>query len=431
MSSIGSDDRARYDSDSSEGDINEQFNRNLQPMKDNNPNIIGLCGCGDNERIQNFTDEEWLEIGRALSKNTHLEDLHFYGDALNDHKMSLLFRGLTISSSIQNLCFPSNGLRNGITSMVPFLQNASNLVELDLGDNSIQSEEFNFLLGALCDSPAKILHCFNCNIESIHIDNNRYPAKLEELILNRNRVNEEGCRGIAKLLQMPDCALERLDLSANHVNDAGVAILVDALQKNSSLTALQLEENRGISIDGKIMMLKLVNDISSVEATLQSNHTLRTIHLNDIFFMGNEGNEQMIVLNQIYEATRISVKCNRNAEAAGREKLIRFQLHSKRRSILAKLQKVHESVYSEISPLHLPEVLSLVGHSHGQGELFAAVKASIVALLSIGNRKKRIKEARDYYLVRAEQLTAELEAIEAEEGNEIDESHRSKRRKEL
>ena len=88
--------------------------------------------------------------------------------------------------------------------------------------------------------------------------------------------------------------------------------------------------------------------------------------------MGNEGNEEMIVLNQIYEATRINVKCNCNAEACGREKLIRFQLHSKRRSIPTELQKVNHSIYSEISPLHLPEVLSLVGHQHGQGELFAA-----------------------------------------------------------
>ena len=56
---------------------------------------------------------------------------------------------------------------------------------------------------------------------------------------------------------MPACAIESLNLSNNHVNDAGVAALVDALRSNASLTELQLE-NRGISMDGKIMMLKLV-----------------------------------------------------------------------------------------------------------------------------------------------------------------------------
>ena len=393
-------------------------------MKDNNPDIKKLLGRSDNEIIQNFTDEEWVETGLALSKNTHLDTLQFGRNALNDHKMSLLFRGLTISRSIKNLYLHENGLKTGIESMLPFLQNASNLVTLDLDGNCIQSEEFNFLLVALCDSPVKELHCCGCNIESIQIDNARYPAKLEVLRIFDNRINEDGCSGLAKLLQMPDCALEHLSLSSNHVNDAGVAHLANALQYNASLTGLFLQENQGISKDGKIMMLKLVNDISSVKATLQSNHTLQTIYLDN----GNIADR--LVQNQIYEATRINERCNSNAEAAGREKMIQFQLHSDRRSTLAELQKVHQSVYSEISPIYLPELLSLVGPSHGQGELFAAVKSSIAVLMSIVNRKKRIKVARDYFLARAEQLTAEPAAIGTEEGNEIDESHRSKRRKE-
>ena len=89
-----------------------------------------------------------------------------------------------------------------------FLKNASNLVRLDLDRNSIQSEEFNFLLVALCESPVKKLRCCGCNIDSIQIDSNRYPAKLEALFLCDNEITEDGCRGIATLLQMPDCALE-------------------------------------------------------------------------------------------------------------------------------------------------------------------------------------------------------------------------------
>ena len=434
-SSSVSDGSSRDDSESDSSsnsseweDLNVNFIRRLQPMKDNDPNVTELYGSGDNEFIQYFTDEEWLEFGRALSKNTHLNNLQLFRGALNDHKMSLLFRGLTLSSSIKCLCLHENELGTGITSMLPFLQNARNLVTLSLDHNSIQSEGFNVLLMALCDSTVKLLHCCGCNIESIHIDNDQYPAKLEALNLNRNRINEDGCRGLAKLLLKPDCALKRLDLSNNHVNDTGVENLVDALQKNSSLTVLRLQENMGMSIDGKIMLLKLVNDISSVEATLQSNHTLQTISLGIGFSF-----DEQIFRQQINFVTMINIECGGDAEAAGREKMIQFQLHSERRSDLAELQKVHQSVYSEINPLHLPEVLSLVGHRHGQGELFAAVKSSIAALMSTVNRKRWIMEKRDYYLARAEQLTAELAAIEAEERGgaktENDESHRSKRRR--
>ena len=429
-SSIGSGGSSRdyeSESDSSEEDMtmNEKFNRDLQPVKDNDPNVTELVGYGDNERIQNFTDEEWVEIGRALSKNTHLDTLHLSDGALNDHKMSLLFRGLTINSSIKKLYLHENGFRTGITSMMTFLQNASNLVTLDLDYNSIQSEEFNFLLVALYNSPIKVLRCSHCNIQSIHIDNVRYPPKLEELDLSENEINEDGCRGLAKLLQMPACTLKELVLAENNVDDTGVEILVDALQNNTSLNYLNLSDNKGISKEGKIMMLKLVNDISSVKATLQSNHTLQTIHLG---YYGDTGPEE-----PIRYTLRIHWRCKENLEAAGREKVIQFQLHSGRRSALAKLQKVHQSIYSEIIPIHLPEVLSLVGHRHGQGELFAALKSSIVELMSIGNRKKQMKEARDYHSARAEQLTAEIAAVEAQERggteNESDESHRSKRRR--
>ena len=37
----------------------------------------------------------------------------------------------------------------GVQSMVPFLQNANNLTSLDLDENIIQSEGFNFLFRAL------------------------------------------------------------------------------------------------------------------------------------------------------------------------------------------------------------------------------------------------------------------------------------------
>lgn len=84
-----------------------------------------------------------------------------------------------------------------------------------------------------------------------------------------------------------------------------------------------------------------------------------------------------------------------NPEAAGREKVIRLQLDSYWREQLADLQGVHRSVFSEIDPLHLPEVLSLIGRRNGKTELFKAVSSTIMTLLHSGTcdteppRKKR------------------------------------------
>jgi hypothetical protein len=70
-------------------------------------------------------------------------------------------------------------------------------------------------------------------------------------------------------------------LDSNKIDDEGVAVLVDAPQNNTSLKRLSLRWN-DISIEGEILLLKLVNDISSIRATLQSNHTLIYVSVIDV-----------------------------------------------------------------------------------------------------------------------------------------------------
>ena len=131
-------------------------------------------------------------------------------------------------------------------------------------------------------------------------------------------------------------------------------------------------------------------------------------------------------------ATMINSKHKSNPEAADRAKMIQSQLHSSKRAELADLLGVNHSLYSEINPLHLPEVLSLVGHSHGQGELYVALKASIAGVTSTVNRKQCIEEQMAYHAAKLEELGAELAAInEAEEVGvvEIGSQSRSKKRR--
>ncbi len=76
--------------------------------------------------------------------------------------------------------------------------------------------------------------------------------------------------------------------------------------------------------------------------------------------------------------------------------MIQTQLNSKRRAELAALQGVNHSVYSEINPLHLPEVLALVGRHHGQKELYIALKSSIAGVISTVNREQCIEAQMAY-----------------------------------
>jgi hypothetical protein len=435
MSSSGSDDRESGD-DSSESSSDEEIDGisvMLRRVKENSFLTTTLhVGDEHSEWVQNMTDEKWEELGRDVSNNSCLEELDI-NDTLSDQRMSFFFRGLTRSTSIKNVDLMDNGFGfEGVRNMLPFLQNTNNLRELNVSGNNITSEGFKLLWGALRDSPIKELWCASCGLDSIEIDSEGVPPNLRLLCFDKNDISADGCREVAKLLQ-GSSTLKKLSLRTNNIDDEGVAILVDALRSNRTWRKLDLGKNEGISVEGASLCLRLVNDISSTKATLQSNHTLQKLKVKRIQYdydlLGTDVNSEMQA--QINCAVAINVNNKKDPEAAGKIKVVHTQLHSETRAELANLQGVDRSLFNEINPLHLPEVLALVGQHHGRGELYAALKSSIVTLFSTVNRKRFIQQQRDYHVATTEQLNAELEAIEAAEGNvvEIDESRSNKRRR--
>jgi hypothetical protein len=87
------------------------FSDILQRIKENNYLVTNLMAEGDVDEIQNnMTDEEFERLGRDVAHNTHLNEVHLTQGALNDKKMSSLFRGLTRSNSIKDMNLNFNGL---------------------------------------------------------------------------------------------------------------------------------------------------------------------------------------------------------------------------------------------------------------------------------------------------------------------------------
>jgi hypothetical protein len=285
---------------------------------------------------------------------------------------------------------------------------ASTLTIFGIHNNNIQSEGFNLLWRALRDSPIEHFGCSNCGIDSIEIDDDHIPKNLKGLDLHQNNINTDGCRELAKLLlKGRDSMVEMLHLENNNIDDEGIGVLVNALQNNTSLKRLYLMGNN-ISLESKASLLKLVNDISSIKATLNSNHTLQKIQVVDEGTIG-------LLQHHIDANTKINRENENNPMAAGRAKVIHTQLDSTNRAELARLQGVDRSLYSEIDTLHLPEVLALVGKSHGHSEFFLALQSSVTGLISTVNKKQCIQQQRDYHLAKAAELDAELEAMEEAE----------------
>ncbi|KAK1746118.1 leucine-rich repeat protein [Skeletonema marinoi] len=331
-----------------------EFNVNLQRVKVNDPEATELAGNGRYNCIEHMTDEGWEQLGRDISNNTHLKDVYLYEGAMNDHKMSFFYRGLTRSNSIQLMALYENNLSiAGVRSMVPFLQK-NNLKGLNISDNDILSEGLNLLFQALSDSPIEDLRVTNCSIESIALASGRLPRNLKHLHLDWNniKINADGRNGLAKLLQGGHSTLKGLWLSNNKIDNEGVAILVDILRSNTTLTTLALEHNNDITYDGEMLLLKLVNNLSSIKATLQSNHTLTNLTMKEINPYGeypyqNDLSEEFQM--NINVATQINAN-EGNLVAAGREKVVVSHLDSQIRLELYCLQDLDDSLYSQIDP---------------------------------------------------------------------------------
>ena len=210
IESIGGDEN---NSDEEEEDVafnvyEQRFIDDLALVRRNDPDTVVLTADGDSAFVQSITNEEWEEIGRAISNNTHLISLSLSSDTLNDDKMSILFGELTTSTSIVHIYLSDNGLSAaGLRSMELFLHN-SNLRVLDLSGNNIGSEGFNFLLRALHvnNNVVETIDCNRCGIESIEINNDCIPIKLLTLHLDDNSINANGCKVLAKLLEGEESA---------------------------------------------------------------------------------------------------------------------------------------------------------------------------------------------------------------------------------
>ena len=407
--------------------ISQQRRSEIQMIKNNDPNVTAfdvrrnLADC--------LSDLAWELLGRYIANNDYLEEVDLEGINLTDELMEILFNSLVKSSSLKVLLLFDNMVSmNGIRNMVPFLRNASTLSEINLsGNRNIKTEGFEVLINALDGGPIEELILNRCNIEDIsalehctlphlrelHLINNHIQSmggksalnkftNLKQLHLEDNNIGREGCIVICNLLQNEDSRLEILDLDSNDVCDEGAEILAASLKHNNSLTSLYLKGNN-INEKGYLAFLKLLNDVSSIESTCNSNHTLKIISLPDYDHYTQTVREMRThILSLLYK--------NRSSPNPGREKIIDTHLNSNKRMELSRLQGVpysYSSIFSDIDAFVLPEVLALVGQSHGQTELYRMLIAVVPDLASTVNRKVILQQ-------KYAEKTAQMEALRAE-----------------
>ena len=228
--------------------------------------------------------------------------------------------------------------------MIPFLQNSPNLSMLYLAGNSnINTECFEVLISALEGRSLQELYLYSCNIKDISALETYNLPNLESLSLtDSNKLGREGIISLSNQIQKEGSTLKVLDLDDTDIGDEGAEILAASLKQNTKLEKLSLRGSN-ITEKGHRAFLCLLNDISSIESTYTSNHTLIKLNLVEA-----RNPPEVGMIGQINSAIMINKNNPSSRHAAGRAKVIRYQLNSQKRKELCRLQGVE---YSSIGNL--------------------------------------------------------------------------------
>ena len=386
--------------------ITEYCREEIKRIKNNDPDVDEIVIRSSD--ADDFTNLAWRLLGRYVANNTHLTKLVLEYCHLTDEKMALLFKELTGSRSLERLDLDSNTFGvEGVRCMIPCLQNSPNLSILYLGsNNNVNNECFEVLVSALNEKAVRELYFYGHSItDTSALDRYNLP-NLESLSLTDSNTlgrSREGIISLSNQLQKGGSTLKVLDLDNTGIDDEGAEILAASLKHNTKLEALTLRGSN-ITEKGHRAFLCLLNDVSSIENTYKSNHTLAWCNL--------VNNPQIGVAGQIYSAIQMNKNNSTSRHAAGRAKVIKYQLNSQNRKEMCELQEIEYtpgSIFVDIEPKLLPSILAVIGEEHGQGELYTALVHTAPELLSYIDRKAMIKDTLAKIEVRCAALKDEYE----------------------
>jgi len=345
--------------------ISSSFMNRINEIRNNNPNVkLFQMTCAD---VASLGELAWELLGQYIANNTHLNAIKLGTCGINNNHMRLLFQGLIRSDSIVEIDmsnfnptihdahFNQVGLV-GIQCMIPFLKTSPQLINLNLyGNRCLNNEGFQLLINTLDGGPIEEFNLGLCSITDISALGSVSLPRLRMVTLNDNKIGGEGIIMLSNILQKETSTLTRLHLGNVGIGDEDIKILADSLKYNTKLSFLDLTGNEITEI-GYRTILNLLNDISSIENTYKSNHTLTDLFLNyRAYIINNETPIMKKIKRHIDSAITMNRQYSDGDNAhTGRVKVIHTQLNSANKMELAAVQGIeysYDSMFSGVDAL--------------------------------------------------------------------------------
>ena len=255
----------------------------LRRLSQNDPSIQSLNVNFYDDR--NADHRDWAkEVGRAISKSTHLGML--YIDDPDEPQpqppppfgLPSFFMGLAENRSIQDLYL--NGFNHShmdiFTTLAPFFEKNLNLRCISMrGSIMLREMRVPSLISALGKTVG--LHYIDIanNILDDSIAADLINAlrsmtglyELLELCIGGNKIGQQGCSALRKLLRHPSCTIQCLHIDNNHFDNVCMDILNGGLVTNKSIKFIDINHQQFVTASGwgSFFDLFFSNSICSVE----------------------------------------------------------------------------------------------------------------------------------------------------------------------
>ncbi|EJK60624.1 hypothetical protein THAOC_18984 [Thalassiosira oceanica] len=296
VSSATSYDSTTYDNEKCT-DYSSDQPRFLQLIERNSPLVTNLFVWLYSTYDQLFTGDDWIRLGQALGQNTTINVIQILvGNDPDDPIRSTEVRdafcaGFSRNRSIR--VFQAEGFdftSRQIQILRPFFSHNAHLTEIKFYSPGLDSGAIDKLTDAIKErgrniGTIRLINYISAESVSRRVSHGRISAIVElaetcthltYLKMSTLRFSQNSCGSIASLLVSKKCMLVKLILQKNNINDDGCRVIAESLRMNRRLRWLVIDSDR-ITSQGFASFITVVCNASSIKETLDSNHIIEYI----------------------------------------------------------------------------------------------------------------------------------------------------------
>lgn len=198
-------------------------------------------------------------LSHIVKASTTLTTLWLPNNLLDDDLLRMLMTGLIKNTSITSLDLSHNKITNhGARLLSKLLGPESVVISLNLCDNQIHAEGGRYLSRGLKYNTSLLE--LDLRLNRLTDDGGRMLLEglvdhhsLMSLNLSSNMLGKESAEALSEILSDPLTALRSIDLSSNVLQESDGDVLLQGLQQNTSVIALDLRQNTQIPADASCL----------------------------------------------------------------------------------------------------------------------------------------------------------------------------------